>query len=477
MLNRRFDKDSTQSSHYTSAAQPRLSPLLQGFLAIPSKDYKACETYCRNNPKIWTEDRRELQRLTLKYLSENRNEYARRCAERWLMLKIAEQGNFSDVAASNYLKGLVKGGDDAFQNQLDTTMGSWSKEEEEVEAEEGEISADQVALTTRSGSRLSGANVSPKATRYKDSTGNETNLTKALKNIDLNETKLVMSTEHGRRKERGSQKGTLSTPSSEQAHNRRSSSFGQDNSRASRGDTESVLTVGLATLHEVTRRERGINSSTEGVGPDSSIIGKDNLNAAYKIRTGPDAVLFFVKGRVFAMVWHENAGSSLNPNSTATSEQWERPFHRYTRTKDGVVIFSHIRRFVIVQTKKKRRYCLAIPINSYGEQGLTKPGMRMDEKQAHAIVHASGSEPMPLEGEVELQKEPIAVDMAPGENLSGASRIHFGKMQSIDWNVKVKDVGLITGSTNLRRLINYFNAELRSGDDTSTETEAERSRR
>lgn len=176
--------------------------------------------------------------------------------------------------------------------------------------------------------------------------------------------------------------------------------------------------------------------------------------------------MFFVKGRVFAVVWHESSGIAARSNFTQTSEQLDNPFHRHTSLTEGEVIFSHIRRFVVVKTKARQGYCLAVPINSYRHRGLTTKGMRMEEKQAHAIIYASGNQPIQISGEPQLNKEPIAVRMAHGETLPPSSRIHFGKPQIIEWNIKVRNVGLISEGSHLRRLIVYFRQENRSAENT-----------
>lgn len=228
------------------------------------------------------------------------------------------------------------------------------------------------------------------------------------------------------------------------------------------------------------RPELVIDERTKGMGPDLRFIStkeeRDELNASYKLRTGREAEKFFLKGRVFAMVWHENVGIPPKPNSpksnsTEASAPLDKPFHRFTRNADGVTIFSHIRRFVIVKATSTRRYCWAIPINSYSGRGLTDKRMLEDEKQAHTIIHGIGSEPVRMKGEIELDKEPIAVKMEPGEELTPSSRLHFGKVQCIDWNVRLKKIGRIVDKKNMRRLILYFKEEFHKGDDTTTEAE------
>ena len=59
-----------------------------------------------------------------------------------------------------------------------------------------------------------------------------------------------------------------------------------------------------------------------------------------------------------------------------------------------------------------------------------------------------------------MQKDPIEVEPPEGSShLSPASRIRFGKIYSIEWNVKVKDLGRVI-SSHLSSLLAYYNEEI-----------------
>ena len=77
--------------------------------------------------------------------------------------------------------------------------------------------------------------------------------------------------------------------------------------------------------------------------------------------------------------------------------------------------------------------------------------------QDHAIIY-TGPWPSPLlGGEQSLQKEPILViPTDPRESLDVASRINFGKVYTVEHNLKVKDVGQIS-PTSLPKVIGYYN--------------------
>lgn len=232
--------------------------------------------------------------------------------------------------------------------------------------------------------------------------------------------------------------------------------------------SDETIESGMMTLRV---GEPKLNKDVRGMGPHLTLLrGYDQqkmveLDRSYQIRLGKQAKSFFVRGRVFGMVWHENAGSGMEPNQTEVSEKLDRPFHTFTLSKDNVRIFSHIRRFVVV--KARHGYCWAIPINSYGNKGLLDKKFSEDEQRAHTIVHSNQELPRAVKNEPKFTKKPIAVKMAPGERLTPTSRLHFDKPQSIDWNVRVKDIGMIQGEPHARRLITYFRYEFNKGDDTT----------
>ncbi|EXJ66524.1 uncharacterized protein A1O5_10193 [Cladophialophora psammophila CBS 110553] len=87
---------------------------------------------------------------------------------------------------------------------------------------------------------------------------------------------------------------------------------------------------------------------------------------------------------------------------------------------------------------------MCVPINSYGGRGVGQKKMG-PEMQAHAIVYPSYIDPPPgpPPEEPRFTKRPIAVDLNQGHDWEAASPIHFGKSQSVEWNVKVMDIGFI----------------------------------
>jgi hypothetical protein len=104
----------------------------------------------------------------------------------------------------------------------------------------------------------------------------------------------------------------------------------------------------------------------------------------------------------------------------------------------GEEVYSHILRVIVVQTQ--HGFCLCVPIFTYRGQGLTKPGVNADD---HAIAFGSGKRPVSLSGEKPMKFEPIEVKLAQGQALHEMSRINFAKVYTVEWNVKVRHVGMV----------------------------------
>ena len=99
-------------------------------------------------------------------------------------------------------------------------------------------------------------------------------------------------------------------------------------------------------------------------------------------------------------------------------------------------------------------------IATYSGNGTLKRGCNPRE---HAIIYNTGVHPSTcyLAGEWEagLQKDPIEVTPADDSSrLTPTSRIRFGKVYSIEWNVKVKDIGMVIDS-DMSKLLAYWAAE------------------
>lgn len=462
--------------------RPVLSNLIRGFIVLELEDYKAKERYCTRNPAIWSQDANELRKLrelAIIHLQEQKDEPARRCAECLLIIEIVQQRALSTEEANSFLKSLRQNNSafHAFQSGLDRFIDSLGQED---------ISRQVDVPSSESYSQPHNMSGNSRQPTGQELTGERT--TDILSDAQIQSSPAQVFHRHIQPQ---SHQTELTFRGRESSPPRQASSKGRalvtaPEVAASQPEEDSEIFPASTTttiddnsaLDEQERPERIIDEKTAGMGPLLNLFPtkeeRDKLHASYKLWIGQEAIKFFLKGRVFAMVWHENPGISKKSNSTAASAPLDKPFHRFTRTADGVTIFSHIRRFVIVKAPLNRRYCWAIPINSYSGRGLTDKNMSDDEKQAHTIIHAVGSLPVRIKSEVKLDKEPIAVKMEPGEELTPSSRLHFGKVQCIDWNIRVKKIGRIVDKKNMRRLTLYFKQEFQKGDDTTTEVESSR---
>ncbi|KAJ4383219.1 hypothetical protein N0V86_001263 [Didymella sp. IMI 355093] len=94
-------------------------------------------------------------------------------------------------------------------------------------------------------------------------------------------------------------------------------------------------------------------------------------------------------------------------------------------------------------------------------QGTFKNGCDPTE---HAVIYNVGVHPDTcyfLGEKVRMTKAPIQVVPADSSaNLKKESRIRFGKIYSIEWNVKVKDIGMVC-DVDLGTLVEHHNAEMR----------------
>ena len=190
---------------------------------------------------------------------------------------------------------------------------------------------------------------------------------------------------------------------------------------------------------------------------DKQLKDSTNLDSRYTLqRDGPK---FFIQGRVFSMMFHEGAGYKHGrlPDEHPDDDDYDNP--KLTTRSDGVRLYSHIRRMAVIRAREG--YCVCVPISSYGRQGIQKKRLKDSEVQAHAIVYSSELQaPTPLRGEPNFVKRPIAIDLCNGQELISTSRIHFGKFYTVEWNIKVMNVGFVA-QESMADFEVYWTRELR----------------
>ena len=96
------------------------------------------------------------------------------------------------------------------------------------------------------------------------------------------------------------------------------------------------------------------------------------------------------------------------------------------------------------------------PITTYGGQGVAKAGI---DRSKHAIIYMRGEMP-PMNGdEPAISKQPLEVDPVKFEQkLDPMSRVNFGKVYTVEHNVKVLPVGEIKGASR-DLFLEYFQSE------------------
>lgn len=161
--------------------------------------------------------------------------------------------------------------------------------------------------------------------------------------------------------------------------------------------------------------------------------------------------------QVFLTLWAEPAGEG---NSSAGSTFTANTSGISTGTY-GERVFSKIRRFIVVRegsdsctalyvhlrkTNRAQSNCYR-PIKTYGGVGVAKKNVR---KSDHAIIY-TGKEPppprpdeAPARGEYGLLPQAVRVDGDdPAQKLDVMSRVDFGKVYTIEHNVKVRSMGKV----------------------------------
>ncbi|KAF7179470.1 hypothetical protein CNMCM7691_008403 [Aspergillus felis] len=157
-----------------------------------------------------------------------------------------------------------------------------------------------------------------------------------------------------------------------------------------------------------------------------------NLAWRYQVQIFPGE--FFVVGRVFAIVWHEGRGQQ----GTVISD-----FISQGKSTQGQFTRGRVVRMVVVRAASECAWCL--PITTYSGQGVTEPGI---DPAKHAIVYMRGSTPTRRANEPQMIKEPLEVEPArPDEKLDLMSRLNFGKVYTVEYNAKVRPIGMISWSS------------------------------
>ncbi|KAK6442490.1 hypothetical protein LTR95_001284 [Oleoguttula sp. CCFEE 5521] len=160
----------------------------------------------------------------------------------------------------------------------------------------------------------------------------------------------------------------------------------------------------------------------------------ERLDPSFKKRSRD----FFKVGRIFMSLWPEPVGQ----NDSRITSLWDPDPNIYLGAY-GERFHTKVRRFVVIRTSAK--HCSALPINTYNGRGVSKPGVI---KSDHTIIYSGRNCPdpdpaeLPARGEAGMRLDAIRVD--PDDKvtkLDPMSRIDFGKVHTVEHNVKVKSFG------------------------------------
>ena len=193
--------------------------------------------------------------------------------------------------------------------------------------------------------------------------------------------------------------------------------------------------TGITTLGAVPGQTQSQRSGGQASNPHQRLGDKgknrDILYPDYKLHSAK----FFQVGRVFLVLWADSGDKDGKVDSVVGA----------SRNHLGQMVFSKIRRFVVVREGAK--FCHALPISTYSGQGVAKPSV---VKSDHAIIYTGPEAPLPRRGEFPSRGEapmrsiPIRVNMDnASEKLDPMCRINFGGLHMIQHNVKTRSFGTV----------------------------------
>ncbi|KAI9889305.1 MAG: hypothetical protein M1814_005612 [Vezdaea aestivalis] len=164
----------------------------------------------------------------------------------------------------------------------------------------------------------------------------------------------------------------------------------------------------------------------------------ERLDPRYILRND-DRRDFFCLGRVLMIIFSDAMGYNVSANA--------RP-SKGTEVSDSSVVklgqefhFSE-RRMVIVNPGggQGQAYSICVPVSTYRGQGALKHGIR---KQNHAMLYKQFCFEAPKDEE-RMTKTPIEmIPTDPGEKWHPASRIDFGRLHTVQYNIPIRDVGMV----------------------------------
>ena len=176
---------------------------------------------------------------------------------------------------------------------------------------------------------------------------------------------------------------------------------------------------------------------------------RSTLDPSFKVRK--DSRKFFKKGRVLRTLWTEPAGA-MNEDQRETPDYGER--YNLSLVKQQVdprsiftanyreKVYSNIKIFAVIE--EAENFCIAVKIDTYRGQGCNASGVITGK---HAIAYSGKHVPERLPEETGLLDMPIRVNPDDSKGLEPRSRINFGKLYTLEHNIKVVSVGQVHQSS------------------------------
>ncbi|KAL3440298.1 hypothetical protein BJX65DRAFT_314913 [Aspergillus insuetus] len=149
---------------------------------------------------------------------------------------------------------------------------------------------------------------------------------------------------------------------------------------------------------------------------------------------------YFQPGKVFSILWHENDGR----DGVSGGAIWSS---RYTE-----VIYSTVRHMVVLKAFEQYSWCYTIITH--------KSRYRDFDPSKHAVIYMSDTVPEDTSDEPRMVKQPLAVEREGADaTLGQQSRLNFGKIYTVEHDVKVAPVGMLS-EESLARFVQYARVEL-----------------
>ena len=428
--------------------ESQLSGLLEEFASLASGDYKACYAFAKEYPKIWDFDKTLLLRDALDALKAGEEPHAKQCVQRAVMIQFC--AGLSSREIKNWFDDLIRKKpkilneflqdcNDATANIKAKIPPSHTTTTERPSKQDADHVAALGSLSLRGGHFRNTVDARPddeypaRTTKMHQSRSESVSFATGYQNT-------------------GGQGSFDHLPESAARTHRDApySSYRQSGYLQSPEEERFASPISRSTIRTHTDTPTGQEASSAYFGPSAPVAARgrvisgvptiydsdgrtvDELDIRYTIRS--NSAGFFIIGRVFATPWH----TALGAHGAQVMQKWV--------VKDcfGESILTHIQRMVVVKEGHGFSWC--VPITTYQGKGVAKPGLNEGDRRAHAIIYMEGSSPRPTAAEKGMMnKRPIAVHAAANDQkLDTMSRINFGKVHTIEHNVKVMNVGRIS---------------------------------